>query len=277
MSVENYQKEMITAKTSNSNLDGLTSTSKTSVWRMMLYIMAFSVEQLAQLFSVHRSEIDTKISTQKTHRLPWIQSLYLNFQYGFQLIKEKDLFDNTSATTEEIEASRIIKYCAVNESSSGREVIIKIATEKDDVLSPLEADKMEAIFEYTKRVKGTGIPYTIINYLPDRLKLNIRVFRDPLVINANGMDITSAKYPIQEALQEFMKELPFNGELRIQDLANKLEAVTGVNLVSVDLAQSCWINATTNNYGDWTTIDVRRIPESGYFTIENYNDIRYEV
>ena len=227
--------------------------------------------------SVHRSEIDTKISTQKTHRLPWIQSLYLNFQYGFQLQQEKDLFDNTSATTEEIEASKIIKYCAVNESSSGREVIIKIATEKDDVLSPLEADKMEAIFEYTKRVKGTGIPYTIINYLPDRLKLNIRVFRDPLVINANGMDITSAKYPIQEALQEFMKELPFNGELRLQDLANKLEAVTGVNLVSVDLAQSCWINATTNNYGDWTTIDVRRIPESGYFTIENYNDIRYEV
>ena len=277
MSVENYQKEMITAKISNSNLDGLTSTSKTSVWRMMLYIMAFSVEQLAQLFSVHRSEIDTKISTQKTHRLPWIQSLYLNFQYGFQLIKEKDLFDNTGSTTEEIEASKIIKYCAVNETANEREVIIKIATEKDDVLSPLEIDKIEAIYENTKLVKGAVVPYTIINYLTDRLKLNIRVFRDPLVINANGMDITSAEYPIPKALQEFMKELPFNGELRIQDLANKLEAVTVVNLVSVDLAQSCWINATTNNYGDWTTIDVRRIPESGYFTIENYNDIRYEV
>ena len=277
MSVENYQREMIAAKSSNPNLDGLTSTSKTSIWRMMLYIMAYSVEQLAQLFTVHRSEIDAKISTQKTHRLPWIQSLYLNFQYGFELIKEKDLFDNTNATVEEIEASKIIKYCAVNESSSGREVIVKIATEKDEVLSPLEADKMESIIEYTKRVKGTGIPYTIINYLPDRLKLNIRVFRDPLVINANGMDITTGKYPVQEALQEFMKELPFNGELRIQDLANKLEAITGVNMVSVDLAQSCWINATTNNYGDWITIDVRRIPESGYFTIENYNDIKYEV
>ncbi|MDH1883971.1 nucleotidyltransferase [Empedobacter sp. GD03797] len=277
MSVENYQREMILAKEANQSLEGLTSTSKTSTWRMMLYIMAYSVEQIAQLFTLHRSEIDTKISTQKTHRLPWIQSLYLNFQYGFELIKEKDLFDNTNAADEEIEASKIIKYCAVNESSTGREVIIKIATEKDNILSPLEADKIEAIYEYTKRVKGAGVPYRIINYLPDRLKLNIRVFRDPLVINANGMDITSAKYPIQEALQEFMKELPFNGELRIQDLANKLEAVTGVNLVSVDLAQSCWINATTNNYGDWTTIDVRRIPESGYFTIENYNDIRYEV
>lgn len=277
MSVENYQREMIAAKSSNPNLDGLTSTSKTSVWRMMLYIMAYSVEQLAQLFTVHRTEIDTKISTQKTHRLPWIQSLYLNFQYGFSLIPETDLFDNTGATTEEIEASKRIKYCAVNESSSGREVIIKLATEIDNVLQPLSAEIMEAVDVYRQRTKGTGIPYRIISYLPDRLKLNIRVFRDPLVINANGMDITSAKYPIQEALQEFMKELPFNGELRIQDLANKLEAITGVNMVSVDLAQSCWINATTNNYGDWTTIDVRRIPESGYFTIENYNDIKYEV
>lgn len=277
MSVENYQSEMISAKERNQNLDELTSTSKTSVWRMMLYIMAFTVEQLAQLFTLHRSEIDAKISTQKTHRLPWIQSLFLNFQYGFELMKETDLFDNTNATAEQIDASKIIKYCAVNESDTGREVIIKIATEKDEVLSPLEMDKMEAILEYTERVKGTGIPYRIINFLPDRLKLNIRVFRDPLVINAQGMDITTGKYPAQEALQEFMKELPFDGELRIQDLANKLEAVTGVNLVSVDLAQSCWINASTNSYGDWTTIDVRRIPTSGYFTIEDFNGIRYEV
>ena len=277
MSVENYQREMIVAKEANKSLEGLTSTSKTSIWRMMLYIMAYSVEQIAQLFTLHRSEIDTKISTQKTHRLPWIQSLYLNFQYGFELIKEKDLFDNTGATDEEIEASKIIKYCAVNESSTGREVIVKIATEKDNILSPLDADKIEAIYEYTKRVKGTGIPYRIINYLPDRLKLNIRIIRDPLVINANGMDITSGKYPVQESLQEFMKELPFNGELRIQDLANKLEAVTGVNLVSVDLAQSCWINAADNDYGDWTIIDMRRIPESGYYKIENFNGISYEV
>ena len=83
MSVENYQREMILAKEANKSLEGLTSTSKTSIWRMMLYIMAYSVEQIAQLFALHRSETDVKISTQKTHRLPWIQSLYLNFQYGF--------------------------------------------------------------------------------------------------------------------------------------------------------------------------------------------------
>ena len=39
MSVENYQKEMIMAKTSNSNLDGLTSTSKIfKIWLYQIYV-----------------------------------------------------------------------------------------------------------------------------------------------------------------------------------------------------------------------------------------------
>lgn len=277
MAIENYQNEMVEAKERQPSLEGLTSTSKTSTWRMMFYIMAFSVEQLAQLFRLHRSEIDEKISVQKTHRLPWIQKMYMNFQDGFSLLPETDRFDNTNATEEEISASKIIKYCAVNESTLQREVIIKIATETNNVLSPLPSEKMEAIYEYTKRIKGAGVPYRIINYLPDELRLNIRIFRDPIVINAAGMDIRTARKPIEEALQEFMKELPFDGELRIQDLSNKLETITGVNLVQVDLVESRWIDADSNSYGDWTTVDVRRIPESGYFKIVNYDTIKYEV
>ena len=80
-----------------------------------------------------------------------------------------------------------------------------------------------------------------------------------------------------EEIESYGVEVPDIFHDWIQDLANKLEAITGVNLVSVDLAQSCWIDADNNDYGDWTTIDVRRIPESGYFTIENYNGISYEV
>lgn len=277
MSVERFKNEMIAAKNAEENLIELNSNSKTSIWGLIFYCAAYAMDVLYQMYLLHRKEIDEKIANQKTHRLAWIQQMYLKFQYGFELKDESDQFDNDAATLEEIEAAKIIKYCAVNESSSSREVIIKIATETDNELAPLPQDKMEAVIEYTKRIKGAGVPYRVINYLPDRLKLNLRIYRDPLVLNANGMDITTGKFPVEDALQEFMKELPFNGQLRLQDMANKLEQVKGVDLVSVDLAQSCWINASTNNYGDWTTIDVRKIPESGYFKIEDFNGIRYEV
>ncbi|QTV06064.1 nucleotidyltransferase [Faecalibacter bovis] len=277
MSVEQYQNTMIAAKERNAALSGLTSTSKTSIWRLMFYCVAFAIEQLAQLFSQHRKEIDDKIAKQKTHRLAWIQGMYLNFQYGFDLIPETDQFDNSNATDDQISESKIIKYCAVNESDTQREVIIKIATEVEGELSPLPQEVMETIDRYTSEIKGTGVPYRIINYVPDLLRLKIRVFRDPLLIDEQGMHRRNANFPVEDALKEFMKELPFDGALQIQDLSNKLESVTGVELVSVDLVQSCWVNPATSGYGDWRSIDVRKVPESGYFKIENFNGISYEV
>lgn len=277
MSVEKFKNAMIEAKESNENLADLTSDSKTSIWGLMFYCVAYAMNILYELFTQHRKEIDDKIANQKTHRLAWIQQMYLKFQYGFALLPESDLFDNGNATAEEIEQSKIIKYCAVNESDTQREVIIKIATEVNEELSPVDAEKMEAIYEYTSQIKGVGVPYRIINYLPDLLRLNIRIFRDPLVLDVNGMNRNTAKYPVVDALKEFMKELPFDGALQLQDLANKLEQVPGVKLVSIDLAQSAWINPQSNSYGDFTSIDVRKVPDSGYFKIENFNSIRYEV
>ncbi|MDK7675112.1 nucleotidyltransferase [Weeksella virosa] len=277
MSIEQHKQTMIQAKERNARLVGLTSDSKVSVWGNMLYIFAYCAEVISQMFTQHRAEMDGKIANQKTHRLAWIRDLYLNFQYGFDLMAESDQFDNGSATDEEIESSKIIKYCAVNESSTQREVIIKIATETNDELSPIDSDKMEAILAYTKEVKGTGVPYRIINYLPDLLKLNIRIFRDALVLDGSGMNRQTGEKSVEIALQEFMKELPFNGELRLQDLANKLEKVPGVNLVEIDLAQSAWIDAQNGTYGAFETIDVRKIPASGYFKIVDFRGIRYVV
>lgn len=277
MSVEQFKNEMIAAKNRNANLSGLTSDSKTSIWGLIFYCVAFAMDTLYQMFAMHRTEIDDKIAKQKTHRLAWIQQMYLKFQYGFDLLPESDLFDNGDATEEQIEASKIIKYCAVNESDTEREVIIKIATESNELLAPIDEDKMEAVLAYTKEIKGTGVPYRIINYLPDLLRLHIRIFRDPLVLDANGMHRLDANYPVQDALKEFMKELPFDGALQLQDLSNKLEAVEGVQLVAVDQAMSCWINPDTDSYSDYRSIDVRKVPESGYFKIENFDNISYEV
>ncbi|MDK7376060.1 nucleotidyltransferase [Weeksella virosa] len=240
-------------------------------------VLAICAFFLGELFNKHRKEMDQKILNQKTHRLEWIRNMFLNFQYGFKLKPESDVFDNASASEEEILQSKIIKYCAVNESSNQKEVIVKIATERNGEMSPIDTDKMEAILAYAAEVKGAGVPYRIINYLPDLLKLNIRIFRDALVLDANGMNRQTGEKSVEVALQEFMKELPFNGELRLQDLANKLERTSGVNLVQIDLAQTAWIDADKGTYDDYESIDVRRIPASGYFKIENFNGIRYVV
>ena len=75
----------------------------------------------------------------------------------------------------------------------------------------------------------------------------------------------------------FLKELPFNGELVLAHLVDKLQAVEGVIIPTLLQASSSWIDAAINNYGTPTVIDIKRIPVSGYYEPANFDNIEYVV
>ena len=257
-------------KESKPALSGLTSDSRVSVWGNMAWIIAYAINLLREMFEVHKSELEDLLITQKRHRAEDVRRRLLNFQYGFPLRPETDEFINGTASEDDIEASKIIKYAAVTESTNEKRVICKIATESaGGELEPIEAEEMDALAEYINRIKPAGVPYTVLNLPPDRLQLGVRIFRDPLLLDSNGVHRISGKEVVKDALKEFLKEMPFNGELRLQDLANKLEQTDGVNLVQIDYALSSWLDPEEEGYGDFVAIDVRKIPQSGYFKIAN--------
>lgn len=251
--------------------------SLVSYENVLFEIIAFSHYILEQIFGVHKRELDELIASKKIHNGIWIREQLLNFQYGFNLIPGTDKWNNAGKTEDEILQSKIIKYAAVTESSNEKRVICKVATEINEELQPLTPDEIEAVSEWLMQIKAAGVPYTLINYLPDLLQLNIRIYRDPLILTSNGVHRVDGTKPVEDALKEFMKELPFNGELRLQDLSNKLEQTEGVNLVQIDSVLTSWIDPGLGNYGDWQVVDVRKVPESGYFKIEDYNGINYLV
>ncbi len=251
--------------------------SKVSFESVIFDIIAIVHLILEQLFDKHKTEINTLISLKKLHTGIWIREQLLNFQYGFTLRPGTDQWNNAGKTDEEIEESKIIKYAAVTESVDEKRVICKIAGETAGELSPLEPSEIEAVSAWIMQIKAAGVPYTIINYLPDRLAVTIEIIRDPLVLTSAGVHRITGKKVVEVALQEFMKELPFDGELRIQDMSNKLENTEGVHLVNILQVQSCWIDPTSNTYGDWEAISVRKRAESGYFKIENFDNITYTV
>ena len=269
--------EILTEKENREELQELTSDSRTSDWKEFAWIISYICHLLSQMFTTHKEETETAIRNQKVHRSPLIRQTLLDFQYGFSLIPGTDEWMNGTATDEEIETSKIIKYAAVVESDDEKRVICKIATENDDELSPITEEQLEAVVEFVKEIKPPGVPYTVINYLPDLLRLNIRIFRDPLVLTANGIHRVNGTKPVEVALMQFMKELPFNGELQLQELANKLEASDGGRLVQVDSAETAWLDADNGSYGDFEAIDVRTIPASGYFKIVDFTGISYVV
>lgn len=255
----------------------LTSTSIYAIYRAFSYVIATAIWLLESFFDQHTTEVNAIILNQKSGRKPWYRDMALRFQYGFDLVPDKDYFDNGMATDEDIEDSKIIKYAAVSESEETSRVILKIAGETSGVLSPINEEQYEAFDAYIDEIRWAGVQYSIINYLPDQLYLNIQIKRDPLVLNSTGMSILNGNHPVQEAIQEYMKELPFNGELQLSLLVDKLQKVTGVIDATILSAQSAWINPDTSGYGVPQPIFISKVAESGYYEVVNFDNINYVV
>ena len=257
----------------------LTSNSLYAIFRLFTFVIASAIFIHEGFFDQHSQEINAMIYNQKSGRVSWYKTMALNFQYGFDLVQDKDYFDNGNATQEEIEASKIIKYSAVNESDNESRVIIKIAGETDGSLSHFtDLNQVEAIEAYFKEIKWPG-KITIINYKADKLYLNIQIKRDALVLNNQGMSILDGNYPVVEALKEFMKELDFNGELKLSAMVDKMQGIPGVLDATVLSAQSAWIDPLLegDGYGVPQPINISKVAESGYFEIVTFDTISYVV
>ncbi|WP_025143047.1 hypothetical protein [Pedobacter jeongneungensis] len=277
-SIEQIQNEIISAKESNSDLAELTSTSKTAVWRLITFVIAFSIYALEKLFDIHKAETDDKIALLKPHTARWYRQKALAFQYGYPLVTDSDVYDNTNVSEEQLTLSKIVKYSAVTESKEGV-VIVKIATENGGILSPISDVQKESFKAYIAEIKDAGVNINTINFLPDKLYLNMKVYYDPLVLDAWGNSIISGGKPVEEAIKQYLKELPFNGELVLAHLVDRLQEVEGVLIPQIDSAESSWINDENNSttYAAPEAIDVKKIPVSGYFEVVNFDLIKYVV
>lgn len=271
--------EMIANKEAELGLAGLTSTSKVAIWRLMIYVVAFAVWSLEILFDQHQQEVNSILTELKPHTARWYRNKALAFQYGFDLYPDTDVFVQVGKTPEQIEASKVIKYAAVTEASTESRLIIKIATEDaGGELSPILVPQKESFDAYINEIRDAGLKVTILNYLPDVLRLNIKIYYDPLVLTSNGVAITginAGKKPVEIALKEFMKELDFDGQLILSALVDKLQETEGVEIPHLVSAASKWINDDGSAYGNFENISVKKIPVAGYFTIEDFNLIEY--
>ena len=272
--IQEIQELIYQAKAQEPALNELNSTSKVAIWRLWVYIIAVAIWSLEKLFDLHRADIDKRLAELKPHTARWYRSKALAFQYGFDLLTDSDKFNNTGHTEEQIEASKIVKYSAVVESPNEGRLIVKIAGEQGEQLQPITDAQKQAFEAYFQEIKDAGVRLSVVNYQPDVLHLQMKIVYDPLVLDSNGQSIIHATKPIETAIKDYLKRLPFNGELVLAHLIDELQQAEGVRIPHLVLAQSKHIG-TNGNYGAFEAIEISKIPTAGYFTIDNFNDITY--
>ena len=273
-SIQEIQELIYQAKTQEPALNDLNSTSKVAIWRLWVYIIAVAIWSLEKLFDLHRADIDRRLLELKPHTARWYRNKALAFQYGFDLLPDSDKFNNAGRSEEQIEASKIVKYSAVVESLNEGRLIVKIATEQGDTLRPITEEQKRSFEAYLQEIKDAGVRLSVVNYKPDILHLRMKIVYDPLMLDSNGQSITNAFKPVERAIKDYLKNLPFNGELVLAHLIDALQQAEGVKIPHLVLAQSKNINSG-GEYGAFETIEISKIPTAGYFTIDNFNDITY--
>ena len=268
--IDEIQKQIIAAKNQQPELTALNSTSAVAMWLLWSYVVAVCIWTLESLFDLHRAHVDKTISEMKAHSLRWYRSKALAFQFGQALVFEQDYYDNTGLSGDVIDVRKIIRHAAITENAEGT-LRLKVAAEVDGELSPLTRatpDQYSPFASYMALIKDAGVKLIIDSLPPDKLKLAIDIYYDALVLDASGgrLDGSSVK-PVEIAVKQYLKNLPFDGEFVIAALTDTLQITAGVVVPQV--------RSVSVTYGTlpWQYIDARYIPDGGYLRLYDAADL----
>ena len=275
-------------KNKNTILSEVNTTSKTGIWRQFLEVVSTAYWAFVSVRDLHDKETDFLIQEQKVPNLRWYRKKALSFQYGFDVETDTDVFKKTiqvdgvdiEATEEQIDASKVIKYCAVDRKviANRASLIIKIAGEENGEIVQTSDEVKEALKKWFEvdGAAAAGDVITYINYKGDILSFSVDVYVNPLVLMNDGRHKINLNYPVEDSIKTYLKNLPFNGEFDVQKFESAILATEGVLKLKTNKVESKWIVAQggdADGYGLFQPIPVYKIPESGYFKVLDFKPL----
>jgi hypothetical protein len=249
-SVETIYNSLLAAKSGTAALDGLDSSSATAIWRLWLYIVAVAINVHEGLFDAHKAEVTSIINAELPHTTRWYVWKAKAFQYGDSLPTDSDTYATIDASLQ------IVTQAACTESA-GR-VRLK-AAKGTDTLAALSSAELAALTAYMQQVKDAGVRLTVTSGAADDLRIGLKVYYDPLLLDATGarLDGTSVT-PVKDAIAAFLTQLPFNGLMVVNKLLDAVRAVEGV--------VNCSVITVAARYGDlsFAPVEDEYLPDAGY-------------
>ena len=108
----------------------------------------------------------------------------------------------------------------------------------------------------------------------DYLKLDMVIYYDPLLINADGESKADGTKVVEQAIKEYIENIPFNGEFRKNELEDAIQAVDGVVMVEFNAAY----HSETGAEDTYDEVVPYCKPASGYFKFDNadLSDVTYQ-
>lgn len=245
-------------------LNDLTSASKVAVWRSIFFVIAVMHWSVEVLFDEHKRWIENRAKELIVGTAPWHRAKALEFQLGH------DLEFNGTVYRYAVDdpASRIVQLASVNELGDGS-MLLKLAKLDGAEPEPLDVFEILAFRDYIKKVKIGGSTIVSVSRNPDLMKIHFRVYRNVLVMDASGALITDPGVkPVEDAINSYCKNLPFNGRFSITELTDRIQAAAGVENPVFEQVQVKYGANPYKTFLDAGGNEDYYIPNAGYLKID---------
>lgn len=235
--------------------------SSVSIESLIFDSIAFCTWVMEKLFDTHKAENIELLAKEKAARPRWYAEMAKKFQYGDSLVAEQDYYDNTGIPEATIEAKRVVKYASATDSGTG--LRLKVAGISGGVLAPITSMQLAALQEYMKQIKWAGTFISYVNNNPDNLKMNWKIYYNPLVLDATGKRLDGTNdTPVQNVIQDYLTNgIEFNGFFDLAELTDRLQKIDGVIVPSLVLAQARYGLLPFSNITDFYQ------PDAGYLVL----------
>jgi hypothetical protein len=225
--------------------------SKTSISRLIAWVVAGAVVVLETIFDAFKIEVDVKAAAAQVGNALWYQRQILAFQYGDSLVYANDVYKYATIDT----TKKIVKRCAIEERGDSS-IRIKVAKMNGTTLTALDNTEITALISYVQKVRFAGTRFQVFSNNGDVLVLGMMVYYDPI------RPLSILQPLVEAAINGYIQNLDFNGELLLSKITDAVQAIDGVDDVVLHGAQSKF---SANDA--YTPISRKRIAVGGYFKI----------
>jgi hypothetical protein len=222
--IQEIQAEIAAARQRQPGLTGLTSSSATSIVRLVEYVHAVCLFTLETLWDRFRAEVEATVAAAPVGTAEWYADRALEFQAGDQLV----VLDNRVQYPAGSTGAKLITRAAAKETTTGK-LLLKVAKAgpTPGTLASLSSQELTQARGYFDRIRFAGIRLEVVSREADRLRLTGEVYYDPL------LDVATVQVAVRAAVNGYLANLDFAGEVYVSKLTDAIQAVAGVRDVRV--------------------------------------------
>lgn len=239
--------------------------STASLEAVIIFLFSASVWALEKLWDIFSTEIDQRISNAYLASRGWYHQKALAFQLGDNLVYNDKTY---SFGYEAIDSNKqVVKNVAIRQVTDEGVTKLKVYYSDKDK-QPLTGDVRVAFEQYMFEIGAAGTHYLFVSESPDPLRVHLRIYYDPLVIDSAGTRLSGGGKPVEEAINKYLNSLDYGGIFYASRLVDMIQATEGV--LDVTLDGTTWSGSME---------DRRRIDSiSGAFRYEAITgDILYQI